>query len=574
MSKRVLVVGGGIAGLSSATVLLEHGYRVTLVERAPTLGGRAKSGRTPEGAPTEHSLRIITLAHQYLLALMGRVSDGRGGTLLDRLVAVEKALVFEDGAALPPKGPSAIGKPWSAPRRALGRWVRPGAFAVMTALRALGFTVHFARRGIPLGEVASYLGKHMRMLWMCEARQHDELDGVSYAEYLGFDEKSELYRRYFSKLPRIAVAARMNCAARSIVMLILRLLFNLQSPPPGHEHFPTLMMLDGPTNERLIDPWAAALQAQGVEIVTGNGLKDLAFDGGAIAQATLDDGRTLDVDHVVSALPILGLRRLARETELGRHDPRLLDQPWLQLEWSNGMQLFLRDLPEGVAAHFQPGIPGSHLDSPWCFVSVVQGEGFWRDVAMPEGTRYVLSATWSNAHDAGVVTGRPSTRCTREELLAECLAQIGFPAGDHLIGWQLDHELDWVDAPGYEAAQPAMAPHVAGEPTDGRRMVNYAPLVFQLPGDNALVQGAETAVPNLFLAGDFVATRFFWSSMEKSAEAGFNAACALIATEDPARARAAAIEAEPLPFAFLRAIDGWFYRRPIAPAGAPVPEGA
>ena len=42
-AKKVIVLGGGLAGLSASRRLLEHGYEVTLVERRPFLGGRAFS---------------------------------------------------------------------------------------------------------------------------------------------------------------------------------------------------------------------------------------------------------------------------------------------------------------------------------------------------------------------------------------------------------------------------------------------------------------------------------------------------------------------------------------------------
>lgn len=43
MSSSVVVVGGGLAGLSAAARLAYHGYQVTLLEKAPKLGGRAIS---------------------------------------------------------------------------------------------------------------------------------------------------------------------------------------------------------------------------------------------------------------------------------------------------------------------------------------------------------------------------------------------------------------------------------------------------------------------------------------------------------------------------------------------------
>ena len=46
-SPRVAVVGGGLAGLAAGTVLAENGFRVTLFERRPYLGGRASSYQHP-----------------------------------------------------------------------------------------------------------------------------------------------------------------------------------------------------------------------------------------------------------------------------------------------------------------------------------------------------------------------------------------------------------------------------------------------------------------------------------------------------------------------------------------------
>src|ERR1700690_3694027 len=42
-SQSVLVIGGGLAGLSSAVALAEAGIRVRLLEQRPYLGGRASS---------------------------------------------------------------------------------------------------------------------------------------------------------------------------------------------------------------------------------------------------------------------------------------------------------------------------------------------------------------------------------------------------------------------------------------------------------------------------------------------------------------------------------------------------
>jgi squalene-associated FAD-dependent desaturase len=48
-SKSVIVMGGGLAGLSSAVALAEAGFRVRLLEQRPFLGGRASSYLLPKG---------------------------------------------------------------------------------------------------------------------------------------------------------------------------------------------------------------------------------------------------------------------------------------------------------------------------------------------------------------------------------------------------------------------------------------------------------------------------------------------------------------------------------------------
>src|SRR5579875_2942596 len=45
--KNIVVVGGGLAGLSAACALADAGYRVQLLERRPYLGGRASSYEHP-----------------------------------------------------------------------------------------------------------------------------------------------------------------------------------------------------------------------------------------------------------------------------------------------------------------------------------------------------------------------------------------------------------------------------------------------------------------------------------------------------------------------------------------------
>ena len=51
--RRVVVVGGGIAGIAAATALAERGVAVTLVEQHERLGGRVRSWPVTVGAESQ-----------------------------------------------------------------------------------------------------------------------------------------------------------------------------------------------------------------------------------------------------------------------------------------------------------------------------------------------------------------------------------------------------------------------------------------------------------------------------------------------------------------------------------------
>ena len=57
-SQSVLVIGGGLAGLSSAVALAEAGFHVRLLEKRPHLGGRATSYTLPDGSEVDNCQHV------------------------------------------------------------------------------------------------------------------------------------------------------------------------------------------------------------------------------------------------------------------------------------------------------------------------------------------------------------------------------------------------------------------------------------------------------------------------------------------------------------------------------------
>ena len=568
MSKHIIIAGGGLAGMSAATFLAEAGYRVTICESRRELGGKAKSGRTAEGNPTEHSLRVFSITYRTMLSLLARIPDGDGRFVLDNLVIVY-LLRSLAGRLVGPKLP-----PQPVPRHT-GRGepkVKGGRLRRLVR-NSLFVLLGFSRCGVPFRECLFYVYAHLRLYFRSNARLDEDLSAISYGDYLRMPTMSEAYRHYFSQLPLIIAAARPDADAFSITRMMSNIVFCTANRWRGFHHLPvdTVMMMNGPTSERMIEPWGRYLKKLGVAIETGATASDFEFSGGQVRTVILSDGRRLDCDGAVLALPYLALRRLAETTSLGGYAPHLKEAHKMRLESSSGIQLFLKELPDPLPAPFRPGVPTAHLESPWAFVSVVQGEGFWQGVSMARGARYVLSATWSTFERPGKVTGKPAWACSPEEMYEETVAQCGFDRR-LVAGWQIGCELKHMADGEYQRSKDSMPPHLAYEPVDGVRVVNLAPLLIHLPGAPAASPRIQTEIANLCVAGEAT-----WASeltirvptMEKAASSGFLAARQIVAHFDPNAARAMTLPpVEQLPFATLRKIDDLFWKRRHA-KGAP-----
>ncbi|EWT07893.1 phytoene dehydrogenase [Intrasporangium chromatireducens Q5-1] len=80
----VIVVGGGLAGITAALGLADAGREVTLLEARPRLGGRATSGRR-RGQPVDTGVHVVLRCYEHYLALLDRLGVTPLIALQDRL---------------------------------------------------------------------------------------------------------------------------------------------------------------------------------------------------------------------------------------------------------------------------------------------------------------------------------------------------------------------------------------------------------------------------------------------------------------------------------------------------------
>jgi zeta-carotene desaturase len=84
--KNVIVIGGGLAGLSSAVALAEAGYRVRLLEKRPHLGGRAASYVLPGGEHVDNCQHVTLGCCTNLEDFYRRVGAAGKIRFFDRLL--------------------------------------------------------------------------------------------------------------------------------------------------------------------------------------------------------------------------------------------------------------------------------------------------------------------------------------------------------------------------------------------------------------------------------------------------------------------------------------------------------
>ena len=94
----VIVIGGGFAGLSAATALVEAGVRVTVFEARPHLGGRATTYRDPgTGERIDNGQHVLAGCYTETLQFLRRIGREHA---LRRPSSLHVAMIDEDGARL------------------------------------------------------------------------------------------------------------------------------------------------------------------------------------------------------------------------------------------------------------------------------------------------------------------------------------------------------------------------------------------------------------------------------------------------------------------------------------------
>jgi hypothetical protein len=273
---------------------------------------------------------------------------------------------------------------------------------------------------------------------------------------------------------------------------------------------------------------------------------------------------TIEADWFVCAMPVERLVPLLNQKILAA-DPSLARLHKLETDWMNGIQYYL-NRPPGLAVKGHVAF----LESPWALTSIDQGLFWNRNIPKQYGNGAVTdiySVDISDFFTPGVLYGKRAADCTPQQIAKEAWAQMKAAlntssktvlSDDMIVNWFLDPAIHYPNGHGRSAA-------------------NSEPLLINTAGSLDDRPHSHTAIPNLFLAADYVRMNVDLATMEGANEAGRQAANAILAASG-SRAAPATIGTlwQPAELNATRNIDAQRYKAgqpnllDTVPAGVPL----
>ncbi len=511
---RVVILGGGVAGLSAAHELAERGFEVVVLERRHRLGGKARSIQVPPTrlgpdphrvhpadsagawAPGEHGFRFFPGFYRHVIDTMARIPTGPGTTVADCLVPTSRLGISQYERPMfqfPSRFPT-----------------KPSDAVTMLEGTLLAFSPIV---GLQPDELAYFVARIWQILTSCPERRLAEYEKIPWWTFIGAESRSPSYQKFLaSGITRSLVAAKARTAStRTIGDIFVQLILTILDPLAGSAD----RVLDGPTSSVWIEPWEQWLSTIGVEFRKAATITGIECDRGRIAGVVVggaDHSEVVTGDCYVCCLPIERVASLLTPAIL-EADPRLANLEALaqNVEWMNGVQFYLRAPLPLLHGHV------IHIDTEWALTSISQLQ-FWRKDTVDRyagraEVREILSVDVSDWEQPGL-GGRPAKECGRLGVAMEVWEQLKRSLSNSGLGELRDADL----------AAWFMDPDIRPDPTKVGLLTNIEPLLVNLADSWQLRPDAVTAIPNLFLASDYVRTYTDLATMEAANEAARRAA--------------------------------------------------
>jgi uncharacterized protein with NAD-binding domain and iron-sulfur cluster len=559
---KVVILGGGVAGLSAAHELIERGFAVDVYEKKPLyLGGKARSvnvpgsdfrdpdglspeapGRSERSLPGEHGFRFFPGFYRHITDTMKRIpftdATGRKNThgVFDNLVDVNRVGIMQNG-----KKPIVTIVSF------------PKSLADIEAALSVLHQSHDT--GLKEGEARYFAGKVWQLMTSCRRRRELEYEKVGWWQFMDADSHSDAYRHLLVEgLTRTLVAANAKLAStKTGGDIFIQLLFNIANPGMHTDR-----VLNGPTNDVWLKPWEDYLSGKGVRFFKSALVEEVVCTNGKVTSVRVQNWQNPEKafppaqgDFYLLATPVeVTATLLSEKVKESIGSLQGIDDLVKDTAWMNGIQFYLNVELDVVKGHC------IYVDSEWALTSISQLP-FWNGYDMTHRgngkVKTILSvdiSDWDALSPAGEGFPEPmiAKNCKtfdqikervwvqlqrsllddngQQILKSEMLEGVYKDHGTPYHGYYLDHSLNEQQPP--TATDPKVS--AVGEvPADLSILVNHEPLLVNTVNSWAKRPDAFLpGIPNLLLASDYVRTNTDLATMEGANEAARRAVNCII----------------------------------------------
>lgn len=513
---KVVIIGGGVAGMSAAHELIERGYEVEIYEANPEyVGGKARSVNVPgtnlqhpdKFLPGEHGFRFFPGFYRHVTDTMHRIPfRGKDGKL-------QKGGVF---ANLVPTRSAMLAR-YGKPSIIVNSSTPQTGTTLKSQLKGLAGNTD---TGLTHEEKMFFLERMLQLASSCRVRRDNDYEKIGWWEYMHADEFSDTYRSLIViGLTRTLVAANAKSAStKTGGSIVLQLIYCGVQP-----WINTDRVLNGPTNDVWLNPWKDYLLEKGVRYFHDAKAVKINLQNHLVSDVTVSlnntdpnnsQDKSISGDYYLFACPIEQMAALVTD-ELIENDLcfKYLQELAPSVAWMNGIQYYLN---EDVV------INQGHIifsDTEWALTAISQVQ-FWGNYDL--NTRFngkvkgVLSvdiSDWLYTKFKGELAEDCKAEVVEQyvwEQLEKSLNVDGKIVLDRSMieFYYLDRDIHWADKV--------------------NKNIDKEPLLVNSINSWGLRPTAATDIDNMFLASDYVRTNTDLATMEGANEAARRAVNCII----------------------------------------------
>jgi uncharacterized protein with NAD-binding domain and iron-sulfur cluster len=372
-------------------------------------------------------------------------------------------------------------------------------------------------------EIELFAARMWQIFTSCRDRRLADGQKISWWDYLDAGSQSKMYQELIARgLSQALVAANPKLANTFVLGDIIAAdLLAVGLPGKSFDR-----VLNGPTNDSWIEPWLNYLRSRGVQYYLNHELVGFECDTEIRAALVRSDGQTARItgDYYLAAVPVEVMRRILLPDattvdgvtvykNVLKADPTLASILTLgkSVAWMNGLMFYLKqDIPIVRGHIWMPG-------TPWALTAISEPQ-LWPRVNMSDrgdgkalGLISVVISDWDSpgldCPRARICSSEQIKKQVWEQMKRSLNSSAGVILRDEdLYAAYLDPD---IHLPSIENT-------------------NAEPLYISALNTWYLQPEAHTAIPNLFLASDYVHTNIQLATMEGANEAARQAVNSII----------------------------------------------